>query len=126
MINVAELITDPDFAQPSGINLTRFVDSVVNHRVVQESVEMNIPGILILLRENSDERLENYDRNVDELTILTHERLKCVGEDKFNGSSYGSDIIHYRGADYIVKSCQDLAEYGYCRSKAIKIEQDVM
>ena len=126
MINVSELITDRDFAQPSGINLTRYTNTFSNHKVTQVSTEMNIPGILILLRENDDERLDNYDRNVDELTILTHERLKCVGEDKEDGVSYGSDIVHYKGADYIVKSCQDLSEYGYCRSKAIKIEQDVM
>lgn len=126
MINVSELITDRDFAQPSGINLTRYKNIFVNHKVVQTSEEINVQGILILLRENNDERLDNYDRNVDELTILTHERLKCVGEDKTDGENYGSDIVHYKGADYIVKSCQDLSEYGYCRSKAIKIEQDVM
>ena len=126
MINVSELINDPDFAQPSGINITRFSDSFVNHKVVQTSQEINIPGILILLSENSDSRLMNYDNNVDELTILTYERLKCVGEDKEDGSTYGSDIVHYNGADYIVKSCQDLSQYGYCRSKAVKIEQDVM
>lgn len=126
MINVSELINDPDFAQPSGINITRFSDSFVNHKVVQTSKEINIPGILILLSENSDSRLMNYDNNADELTILTYERLKCVGEDKEDGSTYGSDIVHYNGADYIVKSCQDLSQYGYCRSKAVKIEQDVM
>lgn len=126
MINVSELINDPDFAQPSGINITRFEESFENHRVVQTQREINIPGILILLTENSDSRMENYDRNVDELTILTYERLKCVGEDKEDNGSYGSDIVHYKGANYIVKSCQDLSEYGYCRSKAIKIEQDVM
>ena len=126
MINVSELINDPDFAQPSGIDITRYTNTFVNHKVVQVAKNINIPGILILLTENSDSRMENYDRNVDELTILTYERLKCVGEDKEDGTTYGSDIVHYKGADYIVRSCQDLSEYGYCRSKAVKIEQDVM
>ena len=126
MINVRELINDPDFAQPQGIHITRYRERFENHRTVKESEDIVVKGILILLDANSDTRQENFDNNVDELTILTYDRLKCEGIDKIDGLHYGSDVVHYMGADYIVKSCQDLSQYGYCRSKATKLEQDVM
>lgn len=126
MINISELITDKDFCQPSGIKITRYKNSILNHRVKETSQEITLQGIIIALDSNEDEMLEQSDMNKESITILTHERLKCVGEDKEDGEVYGSDIVHYKGANYIVRYCQDLSEYGYCRSKAIKIEQDVM
>lgn len=126
MINVGELITDRDFAQPNGISITRYIDSIVDHRVVQTPTEITIPGIIVELEANEDEMLKDFDRNHETITILTKQRLKVVGVDKLSGESFGSDIVHHNGANYIVRSCQDLSQYGYCRSKAIKLEQDIM
>lgn len=126
MINVSELITDRDFAQPDGISITRYEAYVENHKTLYKETSVNVEGIVILLEANSDDLLDQYDRNSETLTLLTKQRLKCTGNDKINGNYYGSDIVHYKGANYIVRECQDLSEYGYCRSKAVKLEQDVM
>lgn len=126
MINVAELITDRDFCQPNGISISRYVDAVVDHKVSQTESNIVVQGIIIELEPNEDEMLPEYDRNKETITILTRERLKTVGVDKLTGVSYGADIVHHNGNDYIVRTCQDLSQYGYCRSKAVKLEQDEM
>ena len=40
MINISELITDADFAQPNGIKITRSTGETVNHRQVETPVEI--------------------------------------------------------------------------------------
>lgn len=126
MINISELIEDPDFCQPNGISITRSRTTIVNHVPVDDSSLITVKGILIELDSNKDSLGPQYDRNSEVITALTYERLKCDGLDKKDGFTYSADIIHYKGSNYIVRECEDLSEYGYCRSKAEKIEQDVM
>ena len=66
------------------------------------------------------------DRNSEAIHVFTYQRLKTVGIDKLDGKTYAADIIHYNGADYIVRYCLDDAQYGFCRSTAVKIEQNTM
>ena len=49
-----------------------------------------------------------------------------VGVDKVDGKQYAADIVKFNGAKYIVRYCLDDAQYGFCRSTAVKLEQDVM
>lgn len=126
MINVSELITCPDFCQPSGINITRTSTSVVDHRQVEQTVDLNVKGIITVSKENEDELFEEADRNTEHIHIFTYQRLKTVGKDKLDGVVYGADIVHFNGNDYKVVSCLDDAQYGFCRSTAVKIEQNTM
>lgn len=126
MINIAELINDPDFCQPNGINITRSVYSVVDHVPVKTSQEMNVVGIITINSENSDELLDEVDRNSESINIFTYNRLMTVGVDKLTGINFAADIIHFNGADYIVRKCLDDAQYGFCKSVAVKMRQDVM
>ena len=126
MINISELITDPDFAQPNGIKITRSTVETVNHRQVETPVEITLAGIITVANETSDELLEEADRSKERIDIFTHERLKLVGVDKVNGKQYAADIVKFNGAKYIVRYCLDDAQYGFCRSTAVKLEQDVM
>ena len=126
MINISELITDPDFAQPNGIKIIRSTVETVNHRQVEKSSEITLAGIITVANETSDELLEEADRSKEQIHIFTHERLKLVGVDKVNGKRYAADIVKFNGAKYIVRYCLDDAQYGFCRSTAVKLEQDVM
>ena len=126
MINISELITDPDFAQPNGIEITRSTVETVNHRQVETPVEITLAGIITVANETSDELLEEADRSKEQIDIFTHERLKLVGVDKVDGKQYAADIVKFNGANYIVRYCLDDAQYGFCRSTAVKLEQDVM
>lgn len=66
------------------------------------------------------------DRNTEYINIFTYKRLKTVGLDKLDGKNYAADIVHFNGANYKVVKCMDDAQYGFCRSTAVKLEQDVM
>ena len=126
MINVSELITEPDFVEPHGIIIIRSTVEAVNHRQVETPVEITLAGIITVANETSDELLDEADRSKEQIHIFTHERLKLVGIDKVDGKRYASDIVKFNGAKYIVRYCLDDSQYGFCRSTAVKIEQDVM
>lgn len=126
MINISELITDPDFCQSKGISITRSTIEVVNFKQVENPVEIKVQGIITIDSENEDSLLSEADMNSERIHIFTHERLKTVGMDKLDGKTYTSDIVHFNSVDYIVRYCLDDAQYGFCRSTAVKLRQDVM
>lgn len=125
MINISELITDIDFCQPKGISITRSTVEVVNFREVETQKEIKVQGIITVADENEDSLLSEADMNTERIHVFTHKRLKTVGIDKLDGKQYTSDIVHFNGNDYIVRYCLDDAQYGFCRSTAVKLRQDV-
>lgn len=126
MINISELINDSDFCQPNGISVTRTVTSIVNHRVSEETTDIKLTGIITIADENEDSMLSEADLNSERIHIFTYNRLKTVGIDKLDGKEYGADIVHFNGNDYIVRYCLDDAQYGFCRSTAVKLRPDKM
>ncbi len=126
MINISELINDPDFCQPNGISVTRTITSIVNHRVSEETTDIKLTGIITIADENEDSMLSEADLNSERIHIFTYNRLKTVGIDKLDGKEYGADIVHFNGNDYIVRYCLDDAQYGFCRSTAVKLRPDKM
>lgn len=126
MINISELITDPDFCQQNGIKITRSTTKVVNHKQVEEKVDLVVSGIITIDNENEDSLLSEADLNSERIHVFTFDRLKTVGEDREDGAIYASDIVHFEGVDYIVRYCLNDKQYGFCRSTAIKMRQDVM
>ena len=126
MINIAELIGDPDFCQPNGINITRTTVSIENFKQVDNPVEMKLVGIITVDNENEDSLLSEADLNSERIHIFTYDRLKTVGIDKIDGNEYAADIVHFNGNDYIVRYCFDDAQYGFCRSTAVKLRADTM
>lgn len=126
MINISELINDPDFCQPNGISVTRTTTSIVNHRVSEETVDIKLTGIITIADENEDSMLSEADLNSERIHIFTYNRLKTLGIDKLDGKEYGADIVHFNGNDYIVRYCLDDAQYGFCRSTAVKLRPDKM
>ena len=125
MINISELITDKDFCQPIGISITRSTQKIVNHVPVDDQKDIIVQGIITVASENEDALLDDADLNSERIHIFTHKRLKTVGMDKLDGKTYSADIVHFNGADYIVRYCLDDAQYGFCRSTAVKLRQDV-
>ena len=67
MINVSELIEDPDFTQINGVNIIRSTYEIVNHEPQAKEVELNVPGIITI---NSDTSLLAFlTAAKDELTV---------------------------------------------------------
>lgn len=126
MINISELITDPDFCQPGGVSITRSTVEVVDFKEVETPKRIKVQGIITIDSENEDSLLSEADLNSERIHVFTFQRLKTVGVDKLDGKKYAADIVHFNGTDYIVRYCLDDAQYGFCRSTAVKLRQDVM
>lgn len=126
MINISELISDPDFCQPNGISITRSTIKLENFKPVEEPIEIKLVGIITIDSENEDSLLSEADLNSERIHIFTYDRLKTVGIDKVDGKEYAADIVHFNGNDYIVRYCLDDAQYGFCRSTAVKLRADTM
>lgn len=126
MINISELIGDPDFCQPNGISITRTTTKIVNHKVVESPAEIKLVGIITIDSENEDSLLSEADLNSERIHVFTYDRLKTVGIDKTDGIEYAADVVHFNGNDYIVRYCLDDAQYGFCRSTAVKLRADTM
>lgn len=126
MINIDELINDPDFCQPKGISIVRTTIETVNHRVKETPVSMKLTGIITIDSENEDSMLSEADLNSERIHVFTYKRLKTVGIDREDGKEYAADIVKFNGANYIVRYCLNDAQYGFCRSTAVKIRPDVM
>lgn len=126
MIDISELIGDHDFCQPNGISITRTTTSIVNHRIVEDKFHVNLTGIITIADENEDSLLSEADLNSERIHVFTYDRLKTVGIDKTDGIEYAADVVHFNGNDYIVRYCLDDAQYGFCRSTAVKLRADTM
>lgn len=127
MINVSELITDPDFAQPNGISIIRRSCQTVNHKPVVTETNLTLAGIITIANDTSIEALPESDRSTESIHVFTLEKLFTTGyENDTAVNGYLSDIVVWNGANYRVMSCLDDTQYGFCRSTAEKLEQDVM
>ena len=55
MINVSELIGDPDFCQPNGIKVTRRPSHIENHKVQYSEQSLTFVGIITIAEEHNDD-----------------------------------------------------------------------
>lgn len=127
MINVSELIGDPDFTQPKGIKVIRRQCEVVNHRPSVTESEMKVTGVITIARERDLKMLPEADRTEEAINVFTHEPLFTTGktsEDAVNG--YLSDLVVWQGVKYKVMACLDDAQYGFAKSIAVKMPREVM
>lgn len=126
MINVSELIGDPDFCQPNGVKVTRRPMEIVNHKPKNTEKKLTLTGIITIADEQSDEMLPEADRNKEAINVFTYSRLFCTGYDRATGRDYMADIVTFEGVNYKVAYCLNDEQYGFCRSKAVKMDQEVM
>ena len=70
MINIGELITDLDFAQPGGVNFIRRKCDIVNHRPSVTETVMNVPGIITIASDTSVEKLPEAGKMMWRLTAI--------------------------------------------------------
>lgn len=120
MINVSELIIDPDFAQPNGVNFTRHETEVIDHRQRTVEREYNVPGI-ITVEDNVEDMKDFASINTERIHVFTYEKLLSTGYDRETDTEYQSDIVHFNGSDYTVMESQDNRQYGFYKSIAEKI-----
>lgn len=128
MINIRELIDDPDFCQPGGVNFTRTKVTVQDHEEIEEREHFNVPGIITIAQELSSEMMEYADINKEHIHVFTWNKLIPTGsqEEFGNDEKYIADVVHWQNKHYKVLQCLDDTQYGFCRSTCEAVEQEVV
>lgn len=127
MINVSELIGDPDFTQPNGVTVIRRKMEIKNHVPVITESKMNVTGIITIERDIELNMENTGDTNKEAIHVFTYKPLFTTGRvDESSDSDYMSDIIVWQGNRYKVMDCKDDAQYGFCQSTAVKLSRAVM
>lgn len=126
LINVSELITDPDFAQPNGINVIRRQNTIQNHRNTIVETQLKVSGIITIADDTSTNFQEGFNRNDSKIHIFTLKKLYVYNHEEDNtppGQGYLSDIVLFHGNKYEVVSVLDDTDYGFSRATATVMEQ---
>lgn len=128
MINVSELINDPDFTQPNGVDIVRRKCEVENHLQKTTEEKFNVRAIVTISDEAKKEMLDYADRIEEAIHVFTYKPLYTTGKisEEPNSDGYLSDIVIWKGIQYTVMSCLDYEMQGYCRSTAVKMAQEVI
>lgn len=127
MINVSELIGDHDFCQPNGISVTRRKVEIVNHEPVTTTQQLSFTGVITINSDRADEMRETSDITAEVINVFTYTPLYTAGKpDEETADNYLADIVTWQGVQYKVISCMDDEQYGFCKSIAEKLRQDVM
>lgn len=124
MINVSELINDPDFTQPGGVNIRRRKTSVVDFEQSVEESEFNVIGIITIANDLSAELGDYFDEDSEYINVFTYMPLFTTGlGDGKNGANVGqgylSDIVLWKGKEYKVIKVKNDSEYGFAQNLAI-------
>jgi hypothetical protein len=124
MINVSELINDPDFTQPGGVNIRRRKTSVVDFEQSIEESEFNVIGIITIANDLSAELGDYFDEDSEYINVFTYMPLFTTGlGDGKNGANVGqgylSDIVLWKGKEYKVIKVKNDSEYGFAQNLAI-------
>lgn len=124
MINVSELINDPDFTQPGGVNVRRRKTSVVDFEQSIEESEFNVIGIITIANDLSAELGDYFDEDSEYINVFTYMPLFTTGlGDGKNGANVGqgylSDIVLWKGKEYKVIKVKNDSEYGFAQNLAI-------
>lgn len=126
MINVSELIADPDFTQPNGVTIERTTYTVVNHQTVKETSTIKKIGIITIANDLDLEMKDEADIIKEAIHVFTYDPLFVTSRNAISGTTNYSDVVLFRGNKYKVMSVLNDEQYGFCMATCYKLRQDVM
>jgi|ERR1044072_223615 hypothetical protein len=120
MIDVSELINDPDFCQPMGILITRKALTWENYRTVETSSYFKATGIIQRATAKDTIQTDSGDRITADIAIWTYEQLQVAKSAGSGATGFNADELTWRGEVYKVQSANDWKENGYYKSLAVR------
>ncbi len=127
MINISELVSDPDFAQPNGVTVIRRKMVIQDHVPTITEKKVKLTGIITIARDIELNMENTGDTNMEAIHVFTYKPLFTTGrEDGVGDSDYLPDLVVWQGNKYKVMDCKDDAQYGFCQSTAVKMSRVVM
>lgn len=121
MINVRELITDPDFCQK--IKVTRTKAEIYNYVPRQTQTSFFVTGIITIADDKDLQMLPQADRLSGAINVFTEQELYVTHYNSEENQAYISDIIDFEGETYKVAYQLGDMQYGFCRSTCVRMER---
>ena len=116
MINLAELITDPDFAQK--FQIIRKAGSYLKGRYQTEEIRESVIGIVDPVNAKDLEFIPEADRMKSSKTFYSHSSLSLGNNDDT------ADICVYKGRRFKLVNVAEYEDYGYWRSIGVDMGSD--
>jgi hypothetical protein len=117
-LQVGELITDPDFTQM--ISVKRSSNGKwENGRFEASSTNIKMPAVVTSAKDRDLKMIPNGDMITGAITIRTNDPLYTTHLEGNKGAGFSDEIV-YHGENWKVVSVQNMSEYGYFRSVAVR------
>lgn len=119
MINVSELITDPDFAQT--FTVTRYFGEWVDGRLQEQKSEIPMVGVITPENTSDMNQLPGGDTITGRINIYSLEPLfttRLKGDNSSRSST--SDEIEWRGEKWKILQTENFLDFGYFKSLAVR------
>lgn len=119
MINVSELITDPDFAQ--SFTVTRYLGAWVDGRLQEQKSEIPMMGVITPENTSDMNQLPGGDTITGRINIYSLEPLfttRLQGDNSSRSST--SDEIEWRGEKWKILQTENFLDFGYFKSLAVR------
>lgn len=122
MLNISELINDPDFAQPTGFTVTRSTGAWVAGVFTVTTEQLAYTGTIIPATTKEIEMLPEADRVHGAVSVWTLAPLYVTRLDNTNTGEDGglSDEITWDGKQWKIMQVRGFQDYGYYKGIAIR------
>ena len=111
LINVGELINDPDFAQ--SFTITRRSGTWENGRFIPVETTIEASGIISPQDTSELDLAPDGSMIRGRIKVWTHTQLYITVQDTPTGESYISDEVNWQGNQYLVILDNNYSDYGY-------------
>lgn len=122
MINLSELVGDPDFCQPSGLTVLRSTGHFGPNGWDDERATLIVSPVIAYPSSAKElEQLPEGDRVKGNVTFVTRTELFVT----HSGSSSGvSDLIMWGGRGYRILNCMPYSDFGFFVSLGVRTDGD--
>ena len=120
MINISEIITDPDFLQQLTVQRSSGAFVLGGYQPTVTSIPM--PGIVIAAKDQDLDTVPEGDRISGAMAFYTlQEVFESNVEGGLSGTSGISDVIAWRGQNYRIADVKPYVDYGYWKSIGVRM-----
>ncbi len=119
MIDVSELILDPDFVQPEKFIVTRNAGSWIEGRFVQEQTTIEMSGVIIPDLTGQTQQDAHGDMITGLIKIYTQEPLYTAASDQ-SDQDRTADEVTWKTLKYKVIDTKDVGDFGYYYAEAVR------
>jgi len=121
LINITEIVLDPDFAQPAAFTVYRTTGTWTGGRFVSTAATLQYNGSIIPMTTKEMQQLPQGDQVTGAVVIYTPLILNTTRLDQNTLTTGGtSDEILWQGERWKILNVRNFVEFGYYRATAVR------